>query len=47
MIEYQDKEDIQSKENVLLLNNKSLISKDVVSESNANRRIMNNIGDIK
>ena len=40
-------EEVQSKENILLLNNKSLISRDVNSEIHTNRRIMNNIEEIK
>jgi hypothetical protein len=41
-------EDIQSKEQLLLINNnKSLISRDLNSEINTNGRIMNNIQDIK
>ena len=40
-------EEVQSKENILLLNNKSLISRDVNSEIHTNRRILNNIEEIK
>ena len=40
-------EEVQSKENVLLLNNKSIISRDVNSEIHTNRRMMNNIEEIK
>ena len=47
MLEHNN-EEVESRENVLLLNNKSLISKDKVSEINTNRiKIMNNIQDIK
>ena len=40
-------EEVQSKENFLLLNNKSLVSRDVNSEIHTNRRNMNNIEEIK
>ena len=40
-------EEVQSKENILLLNNKSIISRDVNSEIHTNRRMMNNIEEIK
>jgi hypothetical protein len=44
----KNNEDVESKENVLLLNNKSFISRDKGSEINTNKiRIMNNIQDIK
>ncbi len=49
MLEQQNNiEDIESKENVLLINNKSLLSKDKTSEINTNRKVMmNNIQEIK
>lgn len=49
MIEqFNNNEEAQSKENFLVLNNKSLISKDVNSEIHTNRKaILNNIEEIK